>query len=108
MTREEAIQEQIDEIMDDFEFDKVHQIMTALKWKLATSKNPEEVPELWEIKKNARSHLKNAVKHEGSASGGFTARFQEGVGEDTGKPFVWLTLNFGINHLNDGQEYDSE
>ena len=108
MTKQEAIQEQIDNIMDDFEFEKVHQIMTALKWIWATSENPKAVPELWEIKKNARSHLKNAVKHEGSAGGGFTARFREGVDEDTGKPFVWLTLHFGIDHFNDGQEYDSK
>ncbi len=108
MTRQEAIQEQIDEIMDDFEFDKVHQIMTALKWKWVTSENPKEVPELWEIKKAARSHLKSAVKSESSSSGGFTAQFREGVDEDTGKPFVWLKLHFGIDCLNDGQEYDPE
>ena len=57
MTKQEAIQEQIDNIMDDFEFEKVHQIMTALKWTWATAENPKAVPELWEIKKNARSHL---------------------------------------------------
>lgn len=108
MTRQEAIQEQIDEIMDDFDFDKVHEIMTALNWTWVTSENKNYPPDIWEIKKSARSHLKNAVKHGGSASGGFRTTFHDEVDIDTGKPFVMLSLQFGLDYFPDGTEYDSE
>jgi len=109
MTRQEAIQEQIDEIMDDFEFEKVHEIMTRLNWEwYKYEDNTKSVPDLWEIKKSARQRLKDAVKHGGSMTGGFKALYRDEVDEETGKPFVLLSLQFGLDTLNDGTYYDPE
>ena len=50
----------IDEVMDNFDFEKVHLAMVALDWKWATVEG--RVPEIPELKKNARSILKDAIK----------------------------------------------
>jgi hypothetical protein len=69
-------QEMIDEIMDCFEFEKVHKTMVALDWKWVSCK---EVPELHEIKKAAREHLKRAIAEGTSWSGGFRATYDGNI-----------------------------
>jgi hypothetical protein len=57
-------QELIDEVMDNFDFGKVANVMLALNWVWATTKY--EVPEEAEIRKHARTLLtltyENAIK----------------------------------------------
>lgn len=66
MNRELTIKEQamIDEIMDEFEFEKVKKVMDCLKWKWCKSEGENyyfEVPSLREIKRRGRSLLKDAI-----------------------------------------------
>jgi hypothetical protein len=104
MTKEQAIQEQIDEIMDSFEFEKVQNMMEALGWGWGEE---GEAPDSYEMKRFARERLREAVKCGTSSSGGFTARYKEGFDVETHKPFVILTLYFGLQTLNDGTSYDA-
>ena len=103
MTKQEAIQEQIDEIMDTFDFDKVHDVMKFLDWRWQRA---EEPPDIYEIKQEARERLKQAAKSGGSSTGGFTAYKTESVDEKTGEPFVHLELFFGFQSVNDGTSYE--
>lgn len=53
------IQDDIDNIMDNFDFRKVHEVMTMLNWKWGLS---PEVPTESEIRANARRKMKRAVE----------------------------------------------
>lgn len=67
-------QEVIDEVMDWFDFDKVHKAMKALEWKWAGCLNG--VPEVPELRKKARELLKyclEAPKDTYTGTGGFVA-----------------------------------
>jgi hypothetical protein len=97
MTKQEAIQEQIDEIMDSFDFETVNKIMEALNWEW----NDEGVPDVYSLRTSARKHLKTAAEIKGaSSSGGFTANYTES------KSWVRLELYFGLDSINDGKEYE--
>lgn len=84
--------EVIDEIMDFFEFDKVHKAMTVLNWEWRDI----GVPDIYEIKKTARQMMykcyENCVKDKSSrglSTGGFRAfcEFEDGV-------FMGIELSF--------------
>jgi len=97
MTKQEAIQEQIDEIMDSFDFEKVNKIMEAIDWEW----NEEGVPDIYSLRTAARKHLKEAAEFKGaSSSGGFTANYTES------KSWVRLELYFGLDSFTDGTEYE--
>jgi hypothetical protein len=103
MTKQEAIQEQIDEIMDTFDFERVHKVMEYLDW---TWGGYPESPSISVIRIHARERLKDAVKHGSSNTGGFVATKEEGaVG---GEPWVSMNLLFAVEQtLNDGTSYDA-
>ncbi len=78
-------QETIDEIMDNFDFDKVHRCMIALDWKwdIADCKG---IPDIVDLRRMARRLLRECVdKNEGS-TGGFAA----GIDRDGG--CLWLSF----------------
>lgn len=66
------LEQQIDEIMDNFDFERVHKTMVALHWPWGT---PGEVPEPYQIRKKAREMLREIVSSRFAASetGGFRA-----------------------------------
>jgi hypothetical protein len=69
------LDEQIDTIMDEFDFDRVLEIMAACNWGWSTGEGDEtEIPSGNEIRKTARRMLKQTVeeKHSLMSSGGFT------------------------------------
>ena len=104
MTKQEALQEQIDDIMDTFEFEDVHNWMKHDGWAWGTGNGNEmEVPDLYEIKRCARQRLKEAAAHGFSSTGGFTAERREG--KDENGPWVMLDLHFGYHTHNDGTSY---
>lgn len=109
MTKQEAIQQQIDDIMDTFEFEKIHEWMTATDWKWAIGGNDgtlrSEVPSIYEIRRAARERLKEAASRKNgfSCTGGFTARRIDG--EDNDGPWITMHLAFGYQSLNDGTTY---
>lgn len=80
----DPINKMIDDIMTEFDFDKVHQVMNCLDWKWASSGHT--APPISELKKVARTLLLSAAKlrldeykdeywEQGiiSGTGGFTA-----------------------------------
>jgi hypothetical protein len=81
--------EQIDEIMDWFDFEKVAKAMEALDWSWASS--CEKTPTPPELRVRARGLLKEAVAKKGRrATGGFWAAYEEA--EDG----VGLSLSFRL------------
>jgi hypothetical protein len=104
MTKQEAIQEQIDEVMDTFDFATVRKIMAALDWKWATSEGMNrEIPDEYEIRRSARNRMRDAAKVGYSSSGGFSARLIEGVEDE--KAWLLMDLNFGIQSFQDTTDY---
>ena len=82
-----TFQEQIDNILDEFNFERIHDMMEAVGW---TWGSPPEafVPEVGDLRKAARKHLQSLRTTGLSASGGFTALNDDGVlnlfwGEDS-------------------------
>lgn len=107
MTRQEAIQAQIDEIMDTFEFEDVHRWMQHDGWGWGTLHTMEtEVPDPYEIKRCARQRLKEAAESGYSCTGGFTAIRHEG--EDDNGPWIQLDLMFGYRSITDGTSYSKQ
>ena len=68
MTEEEIIED----ILDEFDFQKVHKAMELLEWKWGM---PPAYPSIGELRKTARSLLKCLIPHEAgsTATGGFHA-----------------------------------
>lgn len=61
-------QEMADEIMDCFDFDKVHRCMVALDWHWSICNG---VPEKHELRKRAREMIRGCIAGRGGATGGF-------------------------------------
>lgn len=88
-------QELIDDIMDNFNFEKVHKVMTFLNWtwyNLETMK--EYIPTIQEIRSSARDRLKTVLleKYGYCESGGLVARKYD---DDT------ISLEFKIESWGD-------
>ena len=102
MTYQEAVEDQIEQIMDDFEFHKAEKIMEALDWKWG-----KETPCAAELRKTARELLRSAAREGGShATGGLIARAVKGYDEEENRSFVWLQLNFGLDTIHEGTLHD--
>jgi hypothetical protein len=107
MNRQEAIQQQIDDIMDSFDFQSVMEVMKVYKsmergypkdWFL----DGEPVESI--IRADARECMNAAVKHSYAGHSYFEARFTEG--EDNDGPWVRISFNFGDRSYNDGVSYE--
>lgn len=103
MTRKEVLENQLDEIMDSFDFDQVHEIMTALKWNWVTTEKGE-IPDKYELRREARRLMKQAIAGEDCSTGGFSARVVDGVDEDG--PWTKLHLSFGLDTIHDGESHE--
>lgn len=100
MTKQQVLQEQMDEIMDSFEFDKVLSVMQHLNWEWESCKG---VPDEYEIRKAARRVMKYAIDCNGSTgTGGFHAT----VDDNEEEGWVRLDLHFGFSTIHDGVEYE--
>lgn len=96
--------ELIDDVMDNFDFHKVRKVMKFLNWTWAFSDNA--VPEVHELRKEARRHLNRALSgvlsgHSNymTSSGGFTARAKRYDPETSAdKPIIQLSLTFELEN----------
>lgn len=61
----------VNNIMENFNFENVHKIMTILNWKWSMGNGEERVPSLHEIKKEAKRMLEDAVQGNCYSTGGF-------------------------------------
>lgn len=86
----EITPEVIDEILDEFDFERVHKVMVALNWEWCG-----EVPTIAELRREARRLLRDCANNEGSSlsCGGFCVDNQHG----------WLILSFQVAEV--GVEY---
>lgn len=69
----------IDEILDEFDFEKVHRVMVALDWQWY---GIDGVPSIGDLRRQARSLLQKVVDSKDTLSvgtGGFTAYTHYGV-----------------------------
>lgn len=89
--------------MDTFEFEGVHKWMRHSQWVWATLDGAARVPDIYEIRAEARTRLKQAAKTGFACTGGFTAICEDG--EDENGPWVKLDLAFGLISINDGTSY---
>lgn len=104
MTRDEAIQEQIDEIMDSIDFRKIHEYMVSQNWEWTSTQG---IPEEYDLRKHVRYELRRLANSPSSSfnGGGFYLTKREGVEE--GKPWICLNCMFLIiQSLQDGTSYD--
>lgn len=108
MTRSEAVEKQIEDIMDSFDFAKCATCMEAINWEIAIDDHGLRVPSEFELRKIARERLREAAqRRKGSHSGCFRVEYHEGNEHgDTGKPWVWLILAFCFVSWPEGETYD--
>ena len=99
MNKQQAIQSQINEIMDCFDFRKCRDVLNAIGFGCAPF-------EECDLRQQGRERMLGAVKHKGfSDTGPFRAEYKEGDDED-GK---WLRIELFcvIEHWpNDGVTYE--
>jgi hypothetical protein len=115
MTKEELIQKQIEDIMDEFNFAEVQKVMESLNW---TWSETGCVPEEYDLRKGARKLLKEAAKmiddklnlSGGSTStGGFLATSRAGYDHYDKSYNKWLRLDlhFCVDSVTlDGESFD--
>jgi hypothetical protein len=91
--------------LDEFDFERVHKVMTFLDWTWADS---TEVPDILALRRNCRKYLQEVVrgalerKDEGGefimGSGGF--RYESKLYEDG---FLWLRMSFTIEDWDNAE-----
>ena len=101
MTRQEVIQKQTDEIMDEFDFGLVRKMFEENGW---TYQLDSEAPSLGELRKVARSVIRGAT-YDGHCS---YCRFTAICTEDSGGKWLRLSLMFSpeIWSLDEGEVYE--
>ena len=111
MTKDELIQKQIEDIMDEFNFGEVQKVMESLDW---IWNETGCVPEEYDLRKGARKLLKEAAKMIGdplrlsggsTSTGGFLATSKAGY--DRGDKWLRLELHFCVDSVTlDGESFD--
>ena len=87
----ERQRDSIDEIMDYFDFERVHKVMEFLKWKWAPI--GDLVPEVYQIRQSARRLLKEAIERGSSiATGGLAVSYRKHEDGD-----ISLELSFELD-----------
>lgn len=83
MTREELIKTMVTEVMEDFDFDRVHRTMRMLNWQWAGAGN--RTPSMYRLMSKAEKLLTEAAQNYGSkefytvGEGGFEATLDNGT-----------------------------
>jgi hypothetical protein len=87
----------IDEVIDKFNFEKVHIAMSALDWQWLTPNNDgHEVPSIARLKAMARHLLRSSINNKVTASGGFQASYHPKVDDDP----EYFELEFILHHAD--------
>ena len=86
------LRNKIDDIMENFDFERVHKVMDMLEWRWGSAKNG--VPSVEELKKEAKRLLVTACSEKNHIStGGFKAVFEKSIGwgcDNDDDPYVGL------------------
>lgn len=93
-------------IMRNFDFNRVHKVMECLDWHWATYNKGQTVPEVEDLKKEAKRLLIDAVtEKETIATGGFKATYEKGTEDD---PEPYLSLEFIVEDCEGFNEEPDE
>lgn len=84
-------QDMIDEVMDNFDFEKVQKMMFAVGWKWINDEGGYSVPDVAELRRAARRMIKNTFKEGVFAMG--TGGFEVQRGED------YIRLSWGPEYV---------
>ena len=85
--------DEIDDIMDNFDFEKVHEAMTLLGWRWVDHDSKAfEIPEIIKLRKRARRLMQEAMDSSKAAYSIGTGGFQVHKTTEEGK--VYLSLSF--------------
>ena len=102
MSKEELIEQMVTDIMEDFDFDKVHKVMIDVNWKWNIGNGAINVPSTYRIMKTADGLLRDVAAHFGEEdfylkeTGGFVASLNDGE----------LTLQFILAEMSvDHRDY---
>jgi hypothetical protein len=117
MTREQAIQEQIDQCLDWFDFDLCCEVSKLLIQK--GKGYPEDwlmegEPSAGLIRPDARKLLRSVADKTGEHASGMDSYLRtekwEGVDPDTSEPYILLQLSFVVedNITQDGTSYEAQ
>ena len=85
MKRDELIEAMVTAVMEEFDFDKVHDVMVFLDWRWSIENGERTVPSSCRLMKMADRLLRDCAKYYGdgqfhaSGSGGFMASLDNGV-----------------------------
>lgn len=111
MTKDELIQKQIEDIMDEFNFAEVQKVMESLDW---TWSGTGCIPEEYDLRKGARKLLKQAaemiddrcdVSGGSTSTGGFLATSRAGC--SYADKWLRLDLHFCVDSVTlDGESFD--
>ena len=63
MTREQLIDKMVADVMEGFDFNKVHDVMVSLDWHWVNKNNESAVPSLYQLIKEAERLLRTAAAH---------------------------------------------
>ena len=83
MTQDQLIERMIADIMEDFDFEKVRNVMMYLDWKWDVVNGEMTVPSIYRMTRQAERLLRDAAKYYGKkdrytiSTGGFTATLYE-------------------------------
>lgn len=85
---------EIEEVLKNFDFEKVRKVMVFLDWKWHGEGEPE-IPSIYRMIERSRELLTNACKHKHglAATGGFVARHDDGFFELS---FVLESYEYGV------------
>lgn len=74
---------QINDLIEDFNFERVHIAMTALDWQWQqTAGNGHAVPSISKLKGMAKHLLRESISHKVVGSGGLLARYHPKVDDE--------------------------
>lgn len=105
MTKKEVLNNQVDEIMDSFDFRQVESVMKHLNWTWKDSRTP---PDEYDLRKEARSLMRMAIQQgESVSTGGFIVTLHSG--EENGEKWARIDLAFAVDQtFSEGEVYDEE
>ena len=96
--------QQIKNILEEFDFERVHDAMVALDWRYTDYlENKSYIPDIQELKNTAKECLKHAIKCNFSENGGFLAIHEFGV---LNLYFVLEETLFDTSDLKDVKFYE--
>lgn len=65
MSREELIESMVTSVMEDFDFDRVHNVMVSLNWRWFIEGVDNSVPSIYRLMKVAERLLRDCVQYYG-------------------------------------------